>query len=395
MILGLHAYLLWNVRGRVGKGDPDFTVYYTAARILREGRATALYDAATQQAVQWEFVTDTDLRRGPLPYIHPPFEALVFLPLTYFGYTTAFWLWNAVNLVLLALIAQLLRRSLPSLQAFPTWQWILAMLAFFPVLANFLQGQDAILLLLVFVLAFRAFDREALFLAGCWLGLGTFKYHFTIPLFIILVVWAGWRLLFGFAATCSVLAGLSLAIVGWRGVLQYPAYAWRVVSIPGHGQTPPALMSNLLGLATGWSWLQNIGLELQIVVALASFCLLIVVAAMRGFVANRRPFRLSFGCAIITALLVGYNTNMHDLSLLVLPLALLADYLLAQSLDRSRLQSLLAPVLPLLISPLWIFLWLDWKKLNLMALFLLWWLFAIRKEIVRMGPGAASFTSRG
>jgi len=392
-VLGIHAFLLWNVRGRVRKGDPDFTVYYTAARILREGRAPALYDASTQQAVQWEFATDTDIRRGPLPYIHPPFEALIFLPLSYVDYTHAFWFWNLVNLLLLFVIAQLLRRSLPSLQAVPLWLWIAFMLSFFPVFANFLQGQDAILLLLVFVLVFRALDRGALFLAGCWLGVGVFKYHFAIPLLLILAVWMGWRLVSGFAATSSVLALLSLAIVGWRGALRYPGYAWRVVSLPGHGQTPVGLMSNLLGLVAGWAWPPDIDLALHLVVAVASLALFIAVAAMRRLARDRQLFRVGFGCAVITALLVGYNTNMHDLSLLVLPLVLLADHCVSHSLDRRQVQSLLAPVLPLLISPLWIFLWLEWKKLNMMAIFLLWWLFVMRKEIASAKSQRAGFMS--
>jgi Glycosyltransferase family 87 len=380
-VLGLHAFLLWNVRGRVQKGDPDFTVYYTAARILREGRAAALYDAATQQAVQWEFATDTDIRRGPLPYIHPPSEALIFLPLTYLNYTAAFWLWNVVNLLLLTVIAQLLQRSVPSLGVIPLWQWVVAWLAFFPVFANFLLGQDAILLLLVLVLAFRALERDAMFLAGCWLGLGMFKYHFVIPIVVILAVWRGWRLIAGFSATCSLLGLLSLTIVGWHGALLYPAYAWRVVSVPGHGQTPPGLMANFLGLFTGWPWPANVARGLQFAVAVASLALLIVVARMRRFARDQYFFRLSFGCAVIAAVLVGYNTNMHDLCLLVLPLALLADHCAAGSTGWPQTRALLVPVLPLLISPLWIFLWLAWGKVNLMALFLLWWLYAMRKEI--------------
>jgi hypothetical protein len=382
--LSIHGFLLWNVRSRVRKGDPDFTVYYTAALILREQRAAALYDPATQRAVQWEFAADTDIRRGPLPYIHPPFEALIFLPLTYFDYTAAFWLWNLVDLLLLFLITRWLRQLVPSVRTIPLWQSVLALLAFFPVFANFLQGQDAILLLLVFVLAFRALDRGAVFLTGCWLGLGLFKYHFIVPMVLILAIWKGWRLISGFAATGSAVTLLSLAIVGRRGALQYPGYAWRVVSVPGHGQTPIGLMSNLLGLIAGWPWPQSLARGLLLAVAVASLAVLIAVARMRPLARDRQLFRLSFGCAVIAAVLVGYNTNMHDLSLLVLPLALLAEHCAAVSSDWPRVRGLLVPVLPLLISPLWILLWLEWGKLNLMALFLLWWLYSMRKEIGEM-----------
>jgi hypothetical protein len=393
-VLGIHAFFLWSVRGRVQKGDPDFTVYYTAGRILREGRSAELYNARTQQAVQREFATDSDIRQGPLPYIHPPFEALIFLPLTFLPYGEAFVLWNLLNLAMLFAIAAWLRRCLASLHQIPLWEWVLALLAFFPIFANFLQGQDAILLLLVFVLGFRALDRNAEFTAGCWFGLGVFKYHFVIPLILILAVWKGRRLVSGFAAAASAAALLSLGIVGWHGALQYPAYAWRVVSVPGHGQTPIALMPNLLGFATGWPYLENLGWPWRSVVLVAAAGLLIVVARMRGLAlpndrtrnltGEQQFFRLSFACAVITAVLVSYLTNAHDLCLLVLPLALLADHCAARWSERKAISALLIPVVPLLLSPLWIFFWMRWGKLNLAVIPLLWWIYAMRRELLRL-----------
>ena len=384
-MLGIHVFFLWGVRARIEKGDPDFTVYYTAGKMLREGRATQLYDLRAQQAVQQEFTSDSDLRTGPLPYIHPPFEALLFVPLTFLPYRDAFVLWNVVNLGMLLAIALLLRRSLAFLRDVPVWEWVLAFLAFFPIFTNFLQGQDSILLLLLFVLAFRALDRDASFLAGCWLGLAVFKYHFAIPLILILVLWRGRKPGLGFIATASAVALLSLEIVGWHEALQYPAFAWSVVSVPGHGQTPLGLTVNLLGLITGWPFLGGMGWLRWIVLA-GSVGLLVYVARMRNLADDRRLFHLCFSCAVIASVLEGYNTNAHDLSLLILPLALLADHVAAK-VPRwsSETMRIVVPVVPLLISPLWFFLWMRWEHTNLMAAFLLWWLYAIRGEVLRMG----------
>jgi len=383
-MVGVHAFFLWSVRARVEKGDPDFTAFYTAGRILREGRSAGLYDAATQDAVQWKFATDRDIRRGPLPYLCPPFEALLFVPLTFLPYTQAFVLWNCVNLGMLFGIATLLRRASLSLGQVPLREWMLALLAFFPVFINFLQGQDAILLLLVFVLGFCALDRDERFAAGCWLGLGVFKFHLVIPLILILAVWKGRRLVLGFAATASFATLLSLGIVGWRGALRYPAYAWHIVSAPGHGQTPLGLVSNFVGLATGWPFVGNVAWILRWVAIVASVALLIVVARMRGWANDARFFRLSFACAVITTLLVSYLTNTHDLCLLLLPLALLADHCAAHWSERSATRALLLPVVPLLVSPLWMFFWLQWGRLNLVVILLVWWIYAMRRELVRL-----------
>jgi hypothetical protein len=396
-VVGIHAFFLWSVRDRIQKGDPDFTVYYTAGKIIREGRSAQLYQAATQEKVQWEFATDGGLRHGPLPYIHPPFEALVFLPLTFLPYGQAFALWDLLNLAMLVAIALLLRPALAALRQVPLWEWVLSLLAFFPVFVNFLQGQDAILLLLVVILGFRALDRDADFIAGCWFGLGVCKYHLTVPLVLILAVWKGRRLALGFATAACAAALLSLGIVGWHGAMQYPGYAWRVVSVPGHGQTPFGVMPNLMGFATGWPVLEGLGWPLRGAVLVGSAILMIVVARMRNLTrhitpdpSNDRRFRrLSFACAVITSLLVSYIANAHDLCLLVLPLALLADHCAAQWPERRAVKALLIPVAPLLVSPLWIFLWMRWSKLNLIAVLLLWWIFGMRRELLHLGTRPA------
>jgi hypothetical protein len=119
----------------------------------------------------------------------------------------------------------------------------------------------------------------------------------------------------------------------------------------------------------------------------ASVALLALAARLRYFANNRRHFRLCFAGAVIAALLVGYSTNSYDLSLLVLPLVLVADHVHESAAEPVSKRSLLAPAIPLLVSPLWFFLWMRWENLNVMAVFLLWWAYAIRKEIVRLqGP---------
>jgi len=380
----LHGHFLWTVRGRIAKGDPDFTVFYTAGKMLREGRSDELYDPRAQQAVQLEFTNNSDLRRGPLPYIHPPFEALVFLPLTFLPYDIAFWLWNLLNLGMLLEVAWLLKRALTSLREVPVWEWLLAFLAFFPVFSNFLQGQDAILLLLLFVLGFCALNRDADFLAGCWFGFAVFKYHFVVPLVVILVLWRRRKLALGFTATSSAAILLSLWIVGWQGALRYPAYAWSVVSTSGHGQTPLGLMPNLVGLLTGWPFLTWLGGTLRWVAVAISVGLLVVVAVMRHWANDRELFKPCFSCAVIVAILVAYNTNVHDLCLLILPLALVADTLAQTGAQRSMFRArLLLPIVPLLLSPLWFLLWMKLGRTNILAIFLLWWLCVIRGESVR------------
>lgn len=377
-VVATHGFFLWHVRGRIARGDPDFTVFYTAARILRQGRGAQLYDPSVQHMVQREFTSNALIRRGPLPFIHPPFEAVAFVPLTLLSYPVAFVVWDLVNLGMLIGVVLILRSSLERLRQIPLSLLLLAVLAFFPVFATFHQGQDSILLLLLLALAFRAIDRRSDFAAGCWLGFGMFKYHLILALVLLLIVWKGRKLALGFIAIVGFLFTISVALVGWHGLLQYPGYAWRIVSVPGFGGIPLRQLPNLLGLLGGWPWL-GAATWVKAVALGGAIALLITVAWLGKFADDRRLFGLCFSCAVVASVLAGYSTNTYDLSLLVVPLALVAEYV-AEQTSRA---SLFVPVIPLLISPLWFFLWLRWERINVMAFFLVWWLFAIRSEILR------------
>ncbi len=390
LVLAMHVSFLWSVRGRAALGDPDFTVYFTAAKMLREGRRAHLYDSHAQQEVQQEFARDSDIRRGPLPYIHPPFEALLFLPLTFLPYPAAFASWNLINVVILLCVFLLLRRSLVSLRQIPLLDCVFASLAFFPVFANFHQGQDAILLLLDLALGFRALDRDADFAAGCWLGLGVFKFQFMVPVALVLALWRGKKLAFGFTMVASAAVVVSIALVGWHAALQYPVFAWRIVSQVRLGGLPFRLMPNMTGLVNGWPILENVGWPLRMLALAGSAILLSIVAGMTTAARDRQFFNLCLGCLVIAAVTVSYNTNTYDLSLLILPIALLADHCLRAPNPRRTFSAVFLPALPVLISPLWFFLWLRWARTNLMAICFIWWIYAIWREIQRLREGRSS-----
>jgi len=278
---------------------------------------------------------------------------------------------------------------LVSMRQISIFDLILLTLAFFPIFANFHQGQDAILLLLIVTLGVRALNRNAEFIAGCWIGLGLFKYHLILPLILIVAFWKSRKFLLGVMSTAALTALLSIALVGWQGTWQYPHYVWGVISQPGFGRIPFRQLPNLLGLLAGWPYLETIGRPLHLLVLGCSAGLLILIARLRGSFDRGGPRKLGLAAAIAAALLVGYSTNTYDLSLLVLSLALVAEYCwLDLGSQPSRQLRLIVPVIPLLISPLWFFLWMRWARMNLIALFLLWWLYAIRKEVLQTSNAA-------
>ncbi len=380
-ILCLHLFVFINLRERIQQGYPDFTVYYTAATMLRAGLGHQLYDARVQYEVQKKSVGAIASRHGALPYIHPPFEALIFLPLSYLSYPRAFAIWDLLNVGALFSVALLLRKTVSTLQAIPPWGFVMGSLAFFPIFVCLLQGQDSVLLLLLCGLGFNALRKKSDLLAGCWLGLGMFKFQFVIPIVLLIGIWKRRRAAMGFVAVSVILILISIGLAGWDSLLRYPEFALQITNAPSLGGVAAEFAPNLRGLALGWPL--HLSHTIGIVVALASSVVLFVFAAMRGRKEDQPgSFELRFSLAVVVSVLVAWQTNMHDLSLLVLPVVFIADYCLRAFPEGSRgRRGLLLPVLPLLISPLWLMLWITKGDANLMAIPLLWWVWEIGKEL--------------
>jgi hypothetical protein len=300
------------------------------------------------------------------------------VPFALFPYRAAFVLWDLANLGMLVAVAAILRATLLQDSGIHVLDLLLGVLAFFPIFANFFQGQDAILLLLLVALAFRAMKLRADFLAGCWMALGLFRFQLMIPLVLVLVLWGRRRIVPGFVSVTAVLLLVSAAMVGWGTMLRYPGYLWLWASVPGFGRTPPSLLPSLLGVITGWPRLDRIHWLLAIVLILSAG-LVILVACMKNLAQESKFFNLCFACAILASVLVGYNTSTYDLALLILPLAVM----LRDELSGRMPSYLLLPIVPLLISPLWFLIGMYWQNFNLIAIFLLWWLFAMRNEVLR------------
>jgi len=88
----------------------DFRAYYIAGYMLRTSQP--LYDSALEMEVQNRNVSAEAVT---VPFLHPAYEALVFVPLSFFNYVKAYWLWFAVNLTILAYVYRLLQPELMSL----------------------------------------------------------------------------------------------------------------------------------------------------------------------------------------------------------------------------------------------------------------------------------------
>jgi hypothetical protein len=403
-VLLLHLLVVWNARDLILKGYPDFTIYYTAGTMVRQGMGHTLYDDSVQFQVQRTFAPQVATRLGALPFNHPPFEAVLFVPLAYFPYRVAYLLWGLANLAMLVASPLLLRPHVPILRNWPAPPWTVTVvsLAFFPIFFALLQGQDAILLLFLYGLAFVSWKQKRLVSAGAWLACGMFKFHLVLPFLLLILIQektaqARKRIVAGFLAVSIVLAAVSVAAVGTQQILSYPRYVLGLEKTMAMGAIMPSDMPNLRGvLYLMASNALSKTRYFDILVIFVSGVLYLVAAgifALPGRDRDTDPSHadpsyadpsfadpsfadrsqadqrdLKFSLAVFATVLVSYHGLGYDLCVLALPALLLVGQLGKKIIAASWTgAAICAGLAVLLFSPLQLVLLMRYNRLALLG----------------------------
>ncbi len=348
-------------------GSIDLRTFYAAGVILRSGQATRLYNDAYEDGVQRAAAGPL---RASLPFLYPPFAALLFVPLTAVSYTSAITAFRCVNLLVAGACACLLANTarLPRGSTWPVWALVLS---FNPVCFTLLQGQVSLLLLLAVCACGHALERDRPIVAGLLMSLALVKFQLALPLALLFLLWRRWRVVSGFLLGATALLTVSALLVGGSGVAAYFAsiggMEHRVASGVADYSVFLTKMPNLYGLACLAFGRRP---EAQTFTWLASVALLV-------WAATRRP---SLSTAVPVALLVSYHMLCYDLSLLLFPLASAArawrgrqHRLPGMTLpERLRSRAEAATALLLLLPPIYLVLegkaWMPLLVLPMLAL---------------------------
>jgi glycosyl transferase family 87 len=303
-------------RGNSDFEKGDFKMYYTAAVALRSGHAADLYSRDLHASMQRQLLPSLPLRDVKV-YTHPPYELLVFLPLSFLPYKVACYCWLALTLLLAVLCGRLL-------------SGYAAVLGLFPFLVIMLEQQDSILVLLALIGCWLALREGKHARAGFLLGLALFRFQLVIPLAILLLFWKP-KLLRGLALSGTLVALLSLVMVGPAGLRSYFAYA----SAMAHDSATAVSQRYQIDPRTNPT-LRGITYELMsrdresvppaaaqlLPVALGLLDLLCLAFAWKFLRTDAHP-EVKFAFAVLLALLLSFHLLMHDLVLLALPFVLL------------------------------------------------------------------------
>jgi hypothetical protein len=315
--------VVWTQLDDIRGGYFDFVLYYSGAKIFNDGKGAQLYDLQVQREYQKEFGVANQNR--DLPFNHLPYELLLLLIPAKFSFSVAHSLWAAINILLLAVI--LLRLS-PFVEGRHRWLFALMLFAYFPTLTALKMGQDSVITTFLLVETFVSLKRKRYAIAGGLLALGLYKPQFVLPLVGIFLLHRRWSLIFGFLFTGLLLGVLSLAMVGWNGLLGLFSL-WLPMTQRGH-VVWPELMTNLRGLM--YMILDLGGLSGATNILTLAFSILVYVIALRLWPrsADERNelFDLRFALAVAMTALVSFHLYSYDGTLLAIPLIIMLNQIL-------------------------------------------------------------------
>jgi len=302
------------------KNHVDFSVFYNAGLFVRSGQIENLYP-----------------NPPTFDFIHPAYEAPLFVPLTFLSPRCAYVAWIGVNLIVLSLLLWLIRRQLPNLSSISRVLPGALALAFFPIPYAMAQGQDSLLLAVLLSLSFLKFQKGDEFSAGVLLGFGAFRFQFLVPIGLLFLAWKLRKPVLGMISGgfCALLA--SIAVTGISGQVAY----FKMLGLLAQPSNQHVhRMSNVRAV------LFASGIESAPIVGFLSIAALILLAWLgsRCFrettisdtcgnvwapVLRISSQKLLFACA--ASCLLSYHLFLHDMSVLVIPLLILADVAILSS----------------------------------------------------------------
>ena len=196
--------------------DNDLTLVFIGARIGLDHGWSHIYSIDLQRQLFAQLRPGIPFGDGER-FLSPPPMAWLTSPLTVMGAAGAFYAWSVISMA--ALVAAW-RLAAPG-AGLTRWLWLLAALAWYPVLYSLSLGQPALLIVLIVAAAWWLAEHGRPYLAGIVLGLSAIKPQLTLAVPAVLLVAGHWRIAASWAVTVALLAGLSLLVIGAQGLSDY------------------------------------------------------------------------------------------------------------------------------------------------------------------------------
>jgi hypothetical protein len=299
----------------------DFVQFYAAA-LLSGAEPDKIYDSQSQIDIQRQF--SAGARDGVhWPYLHAPFFTVLLIPLRWFSYVGAFWLWTLFTLTLYLFSVIILIRSAPIRR--PPLKLSLAVAGAAPVLYwLILTGQTTAIALFIWTMALVFLQQGRFYWSGFVLGFLSYRAQYLtiiLPLLFLRRMWWG---MFGFSTSLVALILLGGLMFSFDSYLQY------IEAVRQQSGRIENLTQPLSHYVTIYGFFRQLLPPLWALygTALASSILVYWLwKVWRGVVHFRSGiFDLQYASLVTTTLLLMYHGFVYDLLLLTIPMLLLYQY---------------------------------------------------------------------
>ncbi len=306
----------------------DFTTFYRAGAMARDGLGKNLYDLAAQSEYQQKILTPGVIQKDVLPFNNPPFTAYPFILLSLLPLTSAFYLWTLLQIGMLFWLLSLLYRLSGSWSPPERWLLISGVLAFTPLLIGFMLGTFSLFLLVCLFQYYFSLKRDREVCSAVWLVLELIKPQLALVPGILLIGARRWK-----TVSFAAVLGLALVLVS---VITFGMQTWFdfVRNINSASVTfnsfaiAPAIEYNLKGFLTllmGNGRSSSINL-ISLAALILSFMLTLWI--WRGsWQPKNEFFEVKVSLTIMLGLVLSLHLNPYDSLLIVLPAVLFYNYL--------------------------------------------------------------------
>lgn len=288
---------------RVGS---DFLTFYVGSRLSVSGDPSAAYDYPRFSTSAREII-GSNATLGQ--WLYPPVLAAIVMPFTYLPHLAALLAWLTLTIAAYLYVVGRTHRDRLT-------PWLAA--AFLGTLANAMGGQNGFLSAAIIGIGFLNL-RSAPFVGGVIFGVMIYKPQLALLIPIALLFGGHGRALLGFAAGVVATIGVSLAVVGWDGWLNF------FTSIPVTQAMLEAGGRNWFRMPTAFVAARLLGADLLT----AQICQLLVSAAAAATVAwvwwQPAPFALKAAALGVGSLLLSPFVFYYDWTVLVVSVAWLVQ----------------------------------------------------------------------
>lgn len=340
------SFTLINEPRRIHK--MDYIGYVTAGAMILDGEGVSLLNLDLQNIYQQK-ISQNSFPELFIPFRKFPIVALPFVYLSRFSLVDSYHIFVIVNFLLMFYLIWLLIKTFPRVWKAQPFLFLLPVI-YLPVLLTILHGQISLLLALFFLNTYRSYKFRKNFSMGFWIMLMILKTQYLVFVPFIWLLSDNKRLfLFGVFSSLAIIFIVSFLISGTNWIFIYPQLLVATESIqfnsyPEHFFTLYGFLVTIMPAKKSTFWVINA------LVYIATF-LYETFIRQKEQSKKKMPDISRFLLCTFVCLTLCVQVLALDLCILIVPIFIIIDLLIAKKVDRKMWHLLLLVVVLLFILP--------------------------------------------